>query len=112
MVDEVNKDPDAIAYLAGGISMITPQHRVKPVALAAKEGGPYVELTLENVQNRTYPMYADVFFYMNRDPKKPLDSKIREFARYVLSRAGQAQVTLDVKYLPLTAVVARDHLRR
>ena len=112
MLDELSKDPYAIAYLAGGISMITPQHRVKPVALAAKEGGPYVELTLENVQNRTYPMYADVFFYMNRDPKKPLDSKIREFVRYVLSRDGQAQVMRDGKYLPLTADVAREQLRR
>jgi phosphate transport system substrate-binding protein len=94
------------------MSMITPQHQVKPVSLAAKEGGPYVELTLENVQNRTYPMYADVFFYMNRDPKKALDPKIKEFVRFVLSREGQAQVMRDGKYLPLTADAAHEQLKR
>jgi len=31
------------------------------------------------VRNRTYPMYADVFFYIDRDPKKPVDPKVKEF---------------------------------
>ncbi len=108
MLDELSKDKYAIAYVAGGISMMTPKHQVKPVALAYKDGGPYVELTVENVQNRTYPMYADVFFFMNREPGKPLDPKLKEFVRYVLSREGQAQVVRDGKYLPLTADVVRE----
>jgi phosphate transport system substrate-binding protein len=111
MLDELSKDKYAIAYVAGGISMTTPRHQVKPVALAYKDGGPYVDLTIENVQNRTYPMYADVFFFMNREPGKALDPKVREFARYVLSREGQAQVIRDGKYLPLTAEVAREQLK-
>jgi phosphate transport system substrate-binding protein len=106
MLDELSKDKYAIAYVAGGVSMITPQHQVKPVALAYKDGGPYVDLTIENVQKRTYPMYADVFFFVNRVPGNPLDPKVREFVRYVLSREGQAQVVRDGKYLPLTAEVA------
>jgi phosphate transport system substrate-binding protein len=53
-------------------------------------------------------MYADVFFFMNRDPKKPADPKLREFMRYILSREGQAQVVRDGKYLPLTADVVRQ----
>jgi phosphate transport system substrate-binding protein len=111
MLDELSKDPYAIAYVAGGISMTTPAHRIKPVALAVKDGGPYYDLTLENVQSRAYPMYADVFFFMNRDPKKALDPKVKEFARYVLSREGQAQVMRDGKYLPLTPEVAREQLK-
>lgn len=108
MLDELSKDKYAIAYVAGGVSMITPRHQVKPVALAYKDGGPYVDLTIENVQKRTYPMYADVFFFVNRVPGKPLDPKVREFVRYVLSREGQAQVVRDGKYLPLTAEVALE----
>jgi len=111
MLDELSKDPYAIAYVAGGISMITPRHQVKPVALAAKEGGPFVDLTVETVQNRTYPMYADVFFYINRDPKKAVDPKVKEFVRYVLSREGQEQVARDGKYLPLVSEVAREQLK-
>ena len=61
-----------------------------------------------NIQNRTYPLYADVFFFVNRSPKKPLDPKVREFIRYVLSREGQMQVVRDGKYLPLTAAVVRE----
>src|SRR5438445_2085274 len=71
MLDELSKDKYAIAYVAGGVSMITPQHQVRPVALAYNDGGPYVDLTIGNVQKRTYPMYADVFFFVNRVPGKP-----------------------------------------
>ena len=108
MLDELSNDKYAIAYVAGGVSMITPQHHLKPLALAYRDGGPYVDLTIENVQKRTYPLYADVFFFMNRVPGKPLDPKVREFVRYVLSREGQAQVVRDGKYLPLTANVALE----
>jgi len=111
MLDELSRDKYAIAYVAGGVAMTTPQHSVKPVALAYKDGGPYVELTLENVQDRSYPMYADVFFFVNRKPGAALDPKVKEFVRYVLSREGQAQVMRDGKYLPLTAEVAREQLK-
>jgi phosphate transport system substrate-binding protein len=111
MLDELSRDKYAIAYVAGGVAMTTPQHQVKPVALAYKDGGPYVELTLENVQDRSYPMYADVFFFVNRKPGTALDPKVKEFVRYVLSREGQAQVMRDGKYLPLTAGVAREQLK-
>ena len=56
-------------------------------------------------------MYADVFFYIDRDPKKPVDPKVKEFLRYVLSSEGQAQVMRDGKYLPLTAEVVRAQLK-
>jgi phosphate transport system substrate-binding protein len=111
MLDELSKDPYAIAYVAGGMSMMRPQLAVKPLALAEKEGGPWVDLTIEHVQDRTYPMYADVFFFINRDPKKPVDPKVKEFVRFVLSREGQQLVMKDGKYLPLTPEVARAQLK-
>ena len=66
------------------------------------------ELTMENVRERTYPLYADVFFWINRDPKKPADPKVREFIRFVLSREGQELVQKDGKYLPLTAAMVAE----
>jgi phosphate transport system substrate-binding protein len=110
MLEDLAKDPYGIAYCAGGNAWLTPQ--IKAVALSIKDGGPYYELTLDNVRNRTYPMYADVFFYIDRDPSKPVDPKVKEFLRYVLSSEGQAQVMRDGKYLPLTAEVVRAQLQR
>jgi len=110
MLEDLAKDPYGIAYCAGGNAWLTPQ--IKAVALSIKDGGPYYELTLDNVRDRTYPMYADVFFYIDRDPNKPVDPKVKEFLRYILSSEGQSQVMRDGKYLPLTGEVVRAQLKR
>jgi ABC-type phosphate transport system, periplasmic component len=106
MLEDLAKDKYAIAYVAGGEAWVTPS--VKTVALSVKTGGPYYDLTIDNVRERTYPMYADVFFWINRDPKGPVDPKVREFLRYILSRDGQALVMKDGKYLPLTAKMVAE----
>jgi phosphate transport system substrate-binding protein len=105
MLEDLAKDPYGIAYVAGGEAWVTPA--VKTVALSVKTGGRAYELTMDNVRERTYPMYADVFFWINRDPKGPVDPKVKEFIRFVLSRDGQELVQKDGKYLPLTAAVVR-----
>ena len=110
MLEDLAKDKYAIAYVAGGEAWATPA--IKTVALSVKNGGPAYELTIDNVRERTYPMYADVFFFINRDPKAPVDPKVREFLRYVLSRDGQELVMKDGKYLPLTAKVVNEERRK
>ncbi|MDD3179029.1 MAG: hypothetical protein PHQ04_01615 [Opitutaceae bacterium] len=110
MLKDLARDPYAIAYAAGGGAWETPQ--IKAVALAAKEGGPYYEMNLQNVRDRTYPMYADVFFFINRAPGRTVEPRIKEFVRYILSREGQEQVQRDGKYLPLTAEVVREQLKK
>jgi phosphate transport system substrate-binding protein len=109
MLEDLAKDPYGIVYCAGGNAWLTPQ--VKPIALSVKTGDPAYELTLENVRERKYPMYADVFFYIDRDPQKPVDPKVKEFLRYILSSEGQTQVMRDGKYLPLTAETVRAQLK-
>ena len=109
MLEDLAKDPYGIAYCAGGNAWLAPQ--IKSVALSVKTGDPAYELTLENVRERKYPMYADVFFYIDRDPKKPVDPKVKEFLRYILSSEGQTQVMRDGKYLPLTAETVRAQLK-
>jgi phosphate transport system substrate-binding protein len=59
-------------------------------------------LTQDNVQNRTYPLIRDAYIYLNRDPNRPLDPKVREFVRYILSREGQAALLPLGFYYPLT----------
>jgi phosphate transport system substrate-binding protein len=105
---ELNKDPYGIAYTC--ILYQTPQ--TKSVALAANEAGSYVELNIDNVRNRTYPLTREVYYYLNRENGKPVDPKLKEFMRYILSREGQDAIMRDGKYLPLTAAVVREQLRK
>ena len=109
---ELMKDLGNDRYGIGwsGIQNVTPQ--TKALDIAAQPGGPYVKLTIDNVQNRTYPLAFEMFFYVNRKPGTPLDPKVKEFLRYVLSREGQEAVQRDGKYLPLTPAVVREQLQK
>ena len=114
MIEALGEDPYGIAYT--GMCYKTPL--VKPVSLAAKEGGPYVEPTKENVAKRTYPLTRSVYIYFTTDtptgdmanPK--IDPKVKEFLRYVLSREGQQDVVREKDYLPLTEPIVREQLRK
>ena len=110
MIEDVAKDPYAIAYVAGGT--LWQSSDVKVLSISMRDGGPFVPLTMDTVRNRTYPFYADVFFWVNRDPKKPLDPKLREYLRFILSQEGQAQIIRDGKYLPLTKEVIEQERKK
>jgi phosphate transport system substrate-binding protein len=94
--------------LTGGASQPTQ----KVLAVAAKDGGPYIAYTLDTLQNRTYPLYDRIFAYADREQGKPMNPAVLEFLRFVLSQEGQAEVMRDGKYLPLTAEVANAQLKK
>ncbi|MDD3179161.1 MAG: substrate-binding domain-containing protein [Opitutaceae bacterium] len=106
--DSMVKDRYGIAYLL----FRGDRPGTKRLAVAPRGTTNYVDHTLENVQNRTYPLFNEMFFYMNVRPGTPLDPKLKEFCRYVLSQEGQAEVQRDGKYLPLTAEVVREQLKK
>src|SRR3989440_1296207 len=85
---------------------------IRRLAVAATDGGPFVEHTLETVQNRTYPLFQEAYFYTSVKPGTSLEPNVKEFLRYVLSQEGQAEVQRDGKYLPLTAAVVREQLKK
>ncbi|HZZ92175.1 MAG TPA: substrate-binding domain-containing protein [Usitatibacter sp.] len=85
---------------------------VRPVALASRAGGPYIEPTKENFLNRSYPLIESIYVYINRAPGQPVEPKLKEFLKYILSRQGQKAVVRDGGYLPLTADVLREQLRK
>ena len=80
--------------------------------MAATGGGPFVEHALETVQNRTYPLFQEAYFYTSVKPGTAIDPNVKEFLRYVLSQEGQAEVQRDGKYLPLTPEVVREQLKK
>lgn len=85
---------------------------VKTVPLARTAAGPYVLPTLETVQDRSYPLSREVYFYTHRPVGEKIDPLVAEYLRFVVSREGQELVQKDAKYLPLTAELAREQLRR
>ena len=108
VMDAVAKDPNGIGYST--VAYQSPA--TKLLALASRDGGAYVELNLDTLHDRTYPLYDEVYFYFDHDPAKPIDPKVKEFIRYVLSREGQDAVQRDAKYLPLPAAVVQDQLKK
>jgi phosphate transport system substrate-binding protein len=89
---------------------LTPQTKAIPISVG--DAGPYVPLTLETAQNRTYPLIGETYIYLNRKPGSPIDPKIREFVSYILSREAQQAVARDGKYLPLTAAALREQRQK
>ena len=101
-------DPDGIGFT----SIACVDHRTKVLPLANRAGEPGIPLTIENVRNRSYPLTDESYLYADRVPGRPLDPRVREFLRYILSREGQEAVARDGKYLPLTAAVAQEQLKK
>ena len=86
---------------------------VHSVALSDEAvNGPYVEFSKENIQQRTYPLFRDMIIVIDRAPQQPVDPKVREFLRYVLSREGQEVVVQEGAYFPLPASVAAEQLKK
>jgi phosphate transport system substrate-binding protein len=108
MVEDLAKDPYGIAYSEVNFT----QPGTKVVALAPGNTTNYVELTRENVQNRSYPLYDAVYMYANGSPEHPMDPKIKEFLRFILSKQGQTAISQDGKFLPLTKEIVDRQLKK
>ena len=85
---------------------------VKVLAVSRHKGEPAIALTPENVANRSYPLIRDAYFYLNKEPGRPLDPRAREFMRFVLSREGQEIIARMGYYYPLPAGYLREQLKK
>ena len=85
---------------------------VKPLELAESAGGPFVAPTRETCIARTYPLARPILACVNRPPGQPLDPKVRDLLRYVLSPAGQQAFAQEGFFLPLSESLAREQLKK
>ena len=85
---------------------------LKELAIQNYRGGPYVKRSLETVHDRTYPLYGQYFFYLNRPPGQAVDPKVDEFLHFILSQEGQDCVQREGRYIPLTGEVVRAQLKK
>ncbi len=106
---------DAVAtdkYSIGYSSMFYSNPGAKPLALSRGTVWPYVAVSKATVQTHRYPLTRVITIYLNRQPGKPVDPKLKEFLLYVLSRQGQDATAADGGYLPLTQEIAADQRRK
>jgi phosphate transport system substrate-binding protein len=112
--DHLAKDRYGIAYVAAPTTKLGGEaaRDLKVLAVADKEDGPYVPYSLETLHDRSYPLYSRIYAYADRAPGKPMEPRVVEFLRFVVSQEGQSEVQRDGKYLPLTAEVVRQQLKK
>ncbi|MDB6170666.1 MAG: hypothetical protein JWM88_3530 [Verrucomicrobia bacterium] len=106
MLTELSADKYGIGWT--GIRQGAGFPDVKVVALAARDGGPFVAPSASSVQSRQYPLTRSIYLFLKHPTGTALDARLREFLRYILSREGQELVAQNRKYLPLTAEVALE----
>jgi phosphate transport system substrate-binding protein len=85
---------------------------LKVLAVSATPGGPAVALTADNVANRSYPLKRDAYIYVDKPPGRPMDPKVREFVRFVLSREGQTIIQKAGIYTALPASYIAEQLKK
>jgi phosphate transport system substrate-binding protein len=76
------------------------------------DAGPFIPYTIDTLQNRTYPLFDRIYAYATSNADTPLEPRVAEFIRFILSRQGQELIEQDGKYLPLTAKAAREGLAK
>jgi phosphate transport system substrate-binding protein len=106
---------DALAKDRSGIGVSGRAFRnanVKPIALASQDRGPYYEATKETVMHRRYPLTRTISLFIDRAAGQPIDGKLKEYLRYVLSHDGQEAVARDSCYLPLNPDAVEQQRRR
>lgn len=75
---------------------------IKLLAIAPRGGGAAVMPSQASFQDRSYPLVRSIYVYFDRKPGTPLDPKLKEFLRFILSAEGQLLVS-QAGYLPLPA---------
>lgn len=83
---------------------------VKPLALGLRPEGPFIAVSKQTLVERRYPLTRTIPAVVDRPPGLPLEPKVREFLRFLLSREGQQVVNQDGRYLPLAADFAATQL--
>jgi phosphate transport system substrate-binding protein len=109
-LEALSQDKYGIGWAAMFHAKFYPNLRVLAVAPGATDH--YVPYTPENVSNRTYPLTRDAYFYVNREPGRPMDPKLREFFRFILSREGQEIIAHTGFFYPLPAPFLQEQLKK
>jgi phosphate transport system substrate-binding protein len=103
-----------LALLAlGYVALLYRNEQVNPLALAVRASAPYVLPTKDSVTDHSYPLACKITMFLNRAPGRAVDTKLKEYLHYMLSREGQEAVIREGGgYLPIIAPFAADELKK
>lgn len=102
-LDALAHDPDGLAV--SNIRYAGPD--VKALALGLTPAGPFYPASRQSLIERTYPLARVIPVVYDRPPGMPIDPRVREFLRFLLSREGQQVALDDDRYLPLSLAAAQ-----
>ena len=93
IVQSVSQTKGAIGYI--GLAYM--EKTVKDIKVSYDKGKTFVEASVVNAKNKTYPITRPLYYYyLTKD-----ESKVKSFVDYVLSEEGQ-KVVSDVGYVSLS----------
>jgi len=90
--NEIRQNPNAIGY--DGLGYVTPDQKTIAVARTAK--GPFVQPSIETVNDGTYPIARPLYMYTNGQPT----GVIRDYLEWIKGPEGQALVK-KLGFIPL-----------
>ncbi|MDD3179922.1 MAG: substrate-binding domain-containing protein [Opitutaceae bacterium] len=86
---------------------------VKIVAIGETADGYFSRASYEDVLAGRYPFTRYLYYFLNRDPKQPLDPFVKEYLRMVLSKEGQQALCSEPNgFLPLSAKEVYAELKK
>ena len=106
--EDMAAHPGGLTYAL--MANVTPN--VKVLKVAPTQGGTCYAPTVENVYSHKYPFSRFVYIYVNKAPGKPLEPKVKEFLKLVLSKEGQQVVADERVFIPLQPEVVREELKK
>ena len=92
IINETSTSESAIGY--DGLGYVT--SKVKTVAVAKKNGDPFISPSKETAMNRTYPIWRFLYMYTGFKPR----GEIKAFIDFALSEKGQ-KIVEDMGFVPL-----------
>ena len=115
VVKAVADDPYAIG-LASYCDASVVSGRARVLGLAPKSGNPYALPTYDDIAAGRYPLAVYLRIYAVRTPGTPLDPLVKEYARLVLSKEGQAVIEAhrnsEEGFIPLSPVEVAAELKK
>ena len=92
IINEVSQSESAIGY--DGLGYVTP--KVKTIAVAAKNGDPFIQPSKETATDHTYPIWRFLYMYTGFKPR----GETKAFIDFVLSEKGQ-KIVDELGFVPL-----------
>lgn len=110
ILDDLSNDPYGIAL--SNVRYLNEHDATKPLALGRAAAGPFYAATKQTLINRQYPLGRIIPAEIDRVPGQPVDPKVKEFLRYILSREGQEDIVRNGKYLPMQPEAAERERKK